>query len=632
MGPASSGRRRAPGKALRSSQRGVAAIFAAVSLVTLLSAVALAIDIGRLYYADRNLQRLADLAAIDAARVQSQCLGNASDEDISAEVTASLQRNGLPAGTTVVTTLGQRGFGADGLQFFTPSNPGQTAKAVQVTLSRASPSRLLPLFSTPTGGVLTTRAAASSELVNTVSIAATRVGTGSLEPALFYGPALRANLALGSGSSLISGSEATVSLDRLILDSREVTNELPDLTVPEPVTGLLSDLEAQLNATGDAAAAALVAAFAAAVEAGRPGAEVLPSEVLGLPVRGTYEGATTNVGALLDAIAGAVSEGDVIQLPNLCALLPLEDLPTAELLPALCDSTFEASVPQPGTTSTTNSSTPLVDLDTSSDDAATSAGGLLRVRLKLVNPLNNEPISLTVFSEASGASAVVREVVCARAGVPAHRVTVDARAPTVRFALGESTSFNASFSSPTANVGTLLDDIEPATVLTATLGAVLTHAGLSELVGNPLLSGLTGQTVTVQAGIAPFEIGSGERATLCLQGAEPYPVTTQCNGAPATLGGASTEEAVLQAQQGLAATRFTVQLPPAVAALPAPLGDAVQQAVTALTDDLSAALAPALQLLSPQLIRVFSAANVAVGEAEVSLDAVRVSTPEVFAR
>ncbi len=603
-------------------------MFAALSLITLLSAVGLAIDIGRLYYADRNLQRLADLAAIDGTRVQSQCLGPASIEEVAAEVTASLQRNGLPPDTTVVTLVGLRGFGSDGLQQFTPSNPGQAANAVQVTLSRTSPARLLPLFSGQSRSTLTTRAAASSELVKSVRIESVSTGTGSLKPE-FFGAALRANLALGSGGGFISGTEATVSLDRLVLDSSEVTNELPDLTVPEPVDGLLSVLEARLNDAGDGAAATLVAAFAAALETGRPGAELLPADVLGLPVQGSYEGATTSVGALLDAIAGAVSQGDVIQLPNLCALLPLDDLPTAQLLPALCDSTIEATLPQPSAISTTNTATQVLDVDTSSDNAATTSSGLVRVRLKIANPLNGEPISLPVNVEATGASATITEVACARAGLPAHVVTVDAQSPRVRFAIGESDSFNAGFTAPNATVGTLLNDIEPATLLTATLGDVLTAAGLGAVASNPLVAGLVSQPVTVRAGLDPFEVGSGEQATFCMEGEAPYPVSSQCNGQPATLGGLSIEDTAPLLEQGLGAVTLSVQLPPA---LPALLQAPVQQAVDNLTDELSASLAPALRLLAPQLIRITSAANIAVGEAQVKLDGVAVGTPVVFAR
>lgn len=630
MGPVSRAQARAPRTAPRHRQGGVAAIFAAVSLVTLLSAVALSIDIGRLYFADRNLQRLADLAAIDAARVQSQCLGVADVDAVAAEVAASLQRNGMPTGTNVISRLGRRNKnGSDGVQTFTPSSPGQLDDAVQVTLSRPSPARILPLFAGDDSRTLTARAAASSVLVKSVRIETVPTGTGSLKPA-FFGGALRANLALGgNGGGLLSGAEASVSLDRLVNVSAETSTDLPDLTVPESATGLLSRLEAQLNEAGDAAAATLVAAFSAAVETGRPGVEVLPSEVLGLPVQGSYDGATANVGSVLDAIAGAVSQGDVIQLPNLCALLPLDELPTAQLLPNLCDTTGEATLPQPSRLSTTNTPTQVLDLDTSNEGAST-ASALVRVRLKIANPLTGEPLTLPVDMEARGAKAVITEVACARAGVPAHVATVEARSPIVRFAIGNSNSFNASFTSPTATVGSLLDDSEPATLLTASLRDVLTAAGLGAVANNPLFSGLVGQTVTVTAGLDPFDVGTGEEATLCMEGGS-QEERKQCNGQPALIGGVSPQQSADIVEQALGTVRLSVQLPTAVTGLPI-IGAAANAAAAELLTDLNAALVPALNLLSPQLIRIAEASNVSVGQSQVVLGSVTVSAPKVFAR
>lgn len=65
----------------RQRQRGAAAVFVAISLIALLASVALAIDTGRLYSAQRNLQRLADLAAMDAARVAGGCLSGGANFD-----------------------------------------------------------------------------------------------------------------------------------------------------------------------------------------------------------------------------------------------------------------------------------------------------------------------------------------------------------------------------------------------------------------------------------------------------------------------------------------------------------------------------------------------------------------------
>ena len=68
-----SGRRGRPSLPGRRQQRGVAAVFAAIAIVALVISMLLGINIGRLYYAQRDLQRLASLAAIAGANMSSGC-------------------------------------------------------------------------------------------------------------------------------------------------------------------------------------------------------------------------------------------------------------------------------------------------------------------------------------------------------------------------------------------------------------------------------------------------------------------------------------------------------------------------------------------------------------------------------
>src|SRR3546814_2687212 len=57
-------------------QQGAAAVFVAIALIPLLIATMLAIEVGRVYDAHRSLQKAADLAALDTARLMSGCTGN----------------------------------------------------------------------------------------------------------------------------------------------------------------------------------------------------------------------------------------------------------------------------------------------------------------------------------------------------------------------------------------------------------------------------------------------------------------------------------------------------------------------------------------------------------------------------
>ena len=92
----------------RRRQHGAVAIFVAISLIAILAAVALSIDIGRLYFAQRDLQRLALLGALSAAQQVSGCANNGvpgAQADAEAEVTRISALNN-PSGTTI----GKAGF------------------------------------------------------------------------------------------------------------------------------------------------------------------------------------------------------------------------------------------------------------------------------------------------------------------------------------------------------------------------------------------------------------------------------------------------------------------------------------------------------------------------------------------
>ncbi|MDI3260175.1 MAG: pilus assembly protein TadG-related protein [Sinobacteraceae bacterium] len=69
-------------------QRGAAAVFVAVALIALLTAVLLAINIGQLYYAQRDLQKQAVLAALAGVQRAGNC-GNAGAAGTEAQVAAA---------------------------------------------------------------------------------------------------------------------------------------------------------------------------------------------------------------------------------------------------------------------------------------------------------------------------------------------------------------------------------------------------------------------------------------------------------------------------------------------------------------------------------------------------------------
>jgi len=578
--------RRAPLQA----QRGAAAVFAAIALVTLLSALTLAIDVGRLYTAQRQLQRLADLAAVDGARVQSQCLGDAGLDEVTAEVRSSLARNQDAQGIAPQVLLGRRQSTANGLQQFAASAPSQSADSVQVTLSRESPARILPLFAGEASRTLQARAAAQGTWVASARLGLP-LGTG-LDPVFlnrFYGGLLGGTLALGADQYRAS-AEASVSVSTLIDARIEAGQTLPDLQQAEPVLGLLSQLAAMLDDTGDTIAATVVQAFATAVAAGRPAAEVVPAEVLGLPADAAtsrYDGLTANVGDVLNAIAGAVSEGEPVTLPAL------------GLPPPLGDTSVTIRIPQPGKP---GSFTPGAEqIEISNSDAAFTSAGLVQLRTRLVDPISGAPFELPLLIVLQPAAARVTGLSCARLGQPVHRARVLAQGAVMRFALGQSSDFNS-------RGGDLLDalgNVLPANLITLTL---------------------LGQPVTIQVKAGPYVFGDARAETLCLQG-PPWGEAVQCDGARAEVGGFSSDEAADYLGENLGDVRLSATLPNGL-----PLSGVLQGLVNDRLTSLTEVIQPAMRLLAAQLVPLLQSVNLVAGATPVIVPGASVVQPEVYAR
>lgn len=140
-------------------QQGATAVFVALALVPLLIATMLAIEVGRVYYAHRNLQKAANLAALDAARLMSGCTGNSLPTQTMLDDAAaiSLTRNSMTGITGTVVEAGNivtdRSFGGTGVVRYldpvaiTDSAAMNDAHGVRVTLTRAFPTPLIPFFS-----------------------------------------------------------------------------------------------------------------------------------------------------------------------------------------------------------------------------------------------------------------------------------------------------------------------------------------------------------------------------------------------------------------------------------------------------------------------------------------------------
>lgn len=575
---------RANKRASPRQQRGAAAIFAAFALITLLSAVTLAIDVGRLYNAQRSLQRLADLAAIDGARVRSQCLGPAGFDEVTAEVSASLARNRKPEDVSPVVKLGLRQSGLDGLQVFRPTAANQQSDSVQVTLKRPSPARILPLFAGDDSRMLTARAAAQGKSAATVPPplpAALEADPEFSNP--IFGGQLNSAVSL-SGNQLRASAEATVDGSTLV--DAEQTVGLPDVDVPQPVQGLLNALLAALDAAGDQLAATTVSAFGEALRTGRGAVDVVPADLLGLQPGQTYDDVTIPVANLLANIASTVSDGEPVTFP-------------VTLPPPLGDGVRITVRPgRPGTAS------PGFSLDnSSSNDAAFASASFLRIEVQLLNPVTGQPFTLPLYSQVEPAQAHATDLRCARLGQDGHRVTVEAQGAVATFAIGQLDDFTGSG-----------------------LDRLPSLAGLPPVTLFPLT--VLGQTVTIATQLEPVTIGDARSQTFCFNG-PPFGVAEQCDGSAATVGGVSSDQTVQALTDALQSIRLVATLPPN---LPAALAGPVQAQVDAALVIVSAQLMPALSLLAQQIVPKLQGVNLTAGVSEVRVSGVKVVQPEVYAQ
>lgn len=125
----------------KSAQRGAIGLMATLLLILVLGFLMLAVDSGRLYMENRSVQRIADMAALEAAARGGNCLGNApTTAQTYAEQNASARNNfsldsarSLSAVCGNVTTVaGHRQFTADA-----------DGRAIQVAVAHTVPASLV---------------------------------------------------------------------------------------------------------------------------------------------------------------------------------------------------------------------------------------------------------------------------------------------------------------------------------------------------------------------------------------------------------------------------------------------------------------------------------------------------------
>jgi uncharacterized membrane protein len=135
-------RYRRPATKSLARQRGAIGILGASVLLLSVLFTALAVDTGRLMLEQRRLQKIADMAALDASSQSGSC-GDGTLETAEAAAIASAARNNHPVGgvRTLAVALGNTLTGDDGVRSFIPGNP-ETAMSVEVIAGNTVPASL----------------------------------------------------------------------------------------------------------------------------------------------------------------------------------------------------------------------------------------------------------------------------------------------------------------------------------------------------------------------------------------------------------------------------------------------------------------------------------------------------------
>lgn len=123
--------------ATQDRQRGAIGLMAALTLVLALLCTLMVIDSGRLYMEKRSLQRIADVAALEAAGRKGTCATGAS---AASYATQSAIRNGFTPGSdgrTLVTTCGTLSVNTESRRVFTAD--ATQSQAIQVVVSHPVP-------------------------------------------------------------------------------------------------------------------------------------------------------------------------------------------------------------------------------------------------------------------------------------------------------------------------------------------------------------------------------------------------------------------------------------------------------------------------------------------------------------
>lgn len=407
-------------------QRGVAAIFAAVAIFAAITAFGLVYDMGLIYSAQRDLQRVANVAALDAAMAAGGC----ADVPIvdpqavaQAQAAQSVLRNAGSDGTQWLSdgsvTIGSLETVA-GIRSLRPDAAAERP-AVEVVLQRPQPGLILPLVRGIDNDGRQLRASGSA-------IAAPRAAleVGSFAARVAAGDSNLLNDVLGG----LAGGDPEITLagyQGLVNAQVPFTDVLPGdpedrqtlLETPTELADFLQDLAAALVGTGQAAARAAVEALA---DAAAPGLTLVPGEIIGVV------GDPADIGDDVFINAGNLANAAITAARQ---AVPV-DLGLVQEIPGVARVEATATVLGPAVIQIGSD---VLDALGGPSTVARSEQLALNTRVELLGLLGAPLLSFDVDTTGIRGEGEIRDIHCAGPGRPFHQVTVDARTTAVEVAV-----------------------------------------------------------------------------------------------------------------------------------------------------------------------------------------------------
>ncbi|MDT4806967.1 hypothetical protein FQZ97_398060 [compost metagenome] len=165
-------------------QRGAIGLFAVLCLALMLLCLALVVDSGRLYLAKRSLQRVADMAALEAANLGGGCSSTSGSTDVRTLAVRAARSNGFDpegSGRTLAARLGAVAVDGGGHRYLI-TDSSAAADAVEVVVTQQVPASLVLNLAAmfPGSGQSATVDLRAEAVAQSSTVASFSVGSGLL--------------------------------------------------------------------------------------------------------------------------------------------------------------------------------------------------------------------------------------------------------------------------------------------------------------------------------------------------------------------------------------------------------------------------------------------------------------------